>query len=222
MNYTRFFTPILALIIFAIASAQNPISIEPGEKPSYPKAQVSYTDFKELLLDVESKRANRLLCFDDWLAMSNEPNTIILDTRSAELYKEKHIKGAYNLPYTEFTQAALKRIIPDPNTRILIYCNNNFYGDPIFFASKKSRPNDPNPGLSFAKNQKPRMLALNIPTYITLFGYGYENIYELDEFLSVRDPRVEFHPTLEKNALRYGFQPVPMPSPTTEGSSASN
>ena len=41
-------------------------------------------------------------------------------------------------------------------------------------------------------NRKPVMLALNIPTFINLYGYGYKNIYELDELVRVDDPRIEF------------------------------
>ena len=46
-----------------------------------------------------------------------------------------------------------------------------------------------------AQQEKPRMLALNIPTYINLYGYGYRNVYELNELVGVRDPRVEFEGT---------------------------
>lgn len=44
-------------------------------------------------------------------------------------------------------------------------------------------------------NQKPIMLALNIPTYINLYGYGYRNIYELDELVNVNDSRISFEGT---------------------------
>jgi hypothetical protein len=36
------------------------------------------------------------------------------------------------------------------------------------------------------------MMALNIPTYITLYGYGYRNVYELNELVKVSDPRITF------------------------------
>lgn len=35
-------------------------------------------------------------------------------------------------------------------------------------------------------------LALNIPTFINLYGYGYKNIYELGDMISVDDPRIRF------------------------------
>ena len=38
-------------------------------------------------------------------------------------------------------------------------------------------------------------LALNIPTYINLYGYGYQNIYELSELVSIYDSRIQFEGT---------------------------
>lgn len=38
-------------------------------------------------------------------------------------------------------------------------------------------------------------LALNIPTYINLYGYGYKNVYELSELISVFDSRIQFEGT---------------------------
>lgn len=85
------------------------------------------------------------------------------------------------------------KLIPNPNTKILIYCNNNFNGDQINFASKIAVPKtNENEILG---NKKPVMLALNIPTYINLYGYGYKNIYELDELVNVNDQRVKFEGT---------------------------
>ncbi|MGB0743834.1 MAG: hypothetical protein ACPGSB_04845, partial [Opitutales bacterium] len=54
----------------------------------------------------------------------------------------------------------------------------------------------PRPGTvlsdEFAQQKKPLMMALNIPTYINLYGYGYRNVYELSELVDVNDPRIEF------------------------------
>jgi hypothetical protein len=43
-----------------------------------------------------------------------------------------------------------------------------------------------------ASQAKPLMMALNIPTYVNLYGYGYRNVYELHELVKVTDPRIEF------------------------------
>jgi hypothetical protein len=47
-----------------------------------------------------------------------------------------------------------------------------------------------------ASQSKPKMMALNIPTYINLYGYGYHNVYELNELVKVRDPRIAFEGTI--------------------------
>lgn len=164
------------------------------EQQPYPKALVDYDDFKNLVLEVETKRTNHLVSLDDFIKMSHENNTIILDTRSDFRYNRKHLKGAIHLDFTDFTQDNLYKLIPNPNTRILIYCNNNFDGDPIDFASKMFIPKNA-PETQILSNRKPVMLALNIPTHINLYGYGYKNVYELDELVHINDTRIKFEGT---------------------------
>lgn len=161
------------------------------EQQQYPKALVDYDDFKNLVVEVEKERANRLVSLDVFLKMSKESNTIILDSRSDFRYNRKHLKGALHLDFTDFTQDNLHQLIPDANTKILIYCNNNFDGDSIDFASKMSFPKNA-PETQILANRKPIMLALNIPTHINLYGYGYKNVYELDELVNINDPRIKF------------------------------
>lgn len=161
---------------------------------TYPKAKVSYDDFKELVLKVENIRAERLISFNQFLELQLDSNTVVLDTRSSEKYQRKHLKGAINLPFTEFTQATLRRLIPDTATTILIYCNNNFSGDEVFFPTKSYVPGRTGNYL-FLAERRPISLALNVPTYINLYGYGYRNIYELDELVEMNDSRVEFEGT---------------------------
>lgn len=166
-------------------------------KVDYPTSLASYSDFKSLVEVVEKHRAERLLSLDAFLAMSKKKNVIILDTRSDFRYNRKHLKGAIHLDYTDFTQDELNKLIPDPNTTILIYCNNNFEGDQIDFASKRFDPNA-KPKTSeteILSHRKPILLALNIPTYINLYGYGYENVYELNELVNVNDSRIKFEGT---------------------------
>ena len=139
----------------------------------YSKSLASYDDFKNLVTEVESHRAQRLISLDDFLKMSQEKNVLILDARSEFRYNRKHLKGAINLNFSDFTQNNLWDLVP-PNTKILIYCNNNFIGDQIDFQSKVSKPLS-SVETQILSNKKPVMLALNIPTYINLYGYGYKN-----------------------------------------------
>ncbi len=190
-----------AQVLFGAQTADLPI---PFQLPSqtageYPKARVSYEDFKELVAEVEPHRSARILSLDQFLQMSKQPNVMVLDTRSAFRYERIHIQGAKHLSFTDFTQANLAGVIPTPETTVLIYCNNNFDGNQIDFASKSApaRPSS-NRGLGsqVASQEKPVQLALNVPTYINLYGYGYQNVYELGELVKVTDPRIQFEGTM--------------------------
>lgn len=159
---------------------------------NYPQALVSFDDFKTLVADVEAHRQERLIDLDTFLKMSREKNTIILDSRSTFRFDRKHLRGAKHLSFTDFTQSNLDTLIPDRSTRILIYCNNNFDGDQVDFASKVAGPLPANRETQILSNRKPVMLALNIPTYVNLYGYGFRNVYELHELVSINDKRITF------------------------------
>lgn len=198
-NQFVFFSTILLCCFLSIKSISQSSETDTSST-NYPKALVSFSDFKNLMDEVESHRYQRLISLDTFLKMSEDPNTIILDTRSKDKFMSKHIKGAINLPFTEFTQRNLDRLIKDKNARILIYCNNNFDGDQVYFASKTSSTRS-----EFAPFRKPIMLALNIPTYLNLYGYGFKNVYELNELVHVKDQRIKFEgrsvPIVIKNII---------------------
>jgi rhodanese-related sulfurtransferase len=111
---------------------------------------------------------------DEFIRMSAEPGTIILDARSAAKFDELHVRGAINLSFPDINIASLAQAVPDKNTRILIYCNNNFYGDQSAFASKIPTA------------------SLNLSTYIALYNYGYHNVYELGPFIDLKKAKIAF------------------------------
>src|SRR5829696_6102515 len=74
-------------------------------------------------------RESRRLTEDEFITMAEEEGTVILDARSRKKYDELHIKGAINLSFPDITVKSLNTLLPDKNTRILIYCNNNFRGN---------------------------------------------------------------------------------------------
>ena len=135
---------------------------------------VDYQGFAKLVNKVSDYRSERLVDLRTFLAKADEPDAIILDTRSRDAYAAGHIEGAINLPFSEFTQEKLDALIGDKETPILIYCNNNFV--------------DNEPPVPLKRVE----LALNIPTFVNLYGYGYKNIYELSDMVSVTDPRIKF------------------------------
>ncbi len=99
-------------------------------------SKVDFDIFEKLTIEVNNYRKNRLINYSTFQKYTTEENTIILDARSKEMFDRKHVKGAINLNFSDFTQENLEAIIPTQKTRILIYCNNNFDDDPINFASK--------------------------------------------------------------------------------------
>ncbi len=177
----------LVSFIFCFVSAA-------AEEADYPIAKVSFEDYKNLVEKVEAHRADRLIDLDTFLKMSKKDGVIILDTRSKFRFDRIHVKGAVHLNFSDFTQANLAQLIPSPDTTILIYCNNNFEGNQRDFATKIVLPIVPKvtPTTQFAAQAKPRMMALNVPTYLNLYGYGYHNVYELHELVNVEDPRIAF------------------------------
>ena len=135
-------------------------------------AQINYSGFRDLTREVEAYRENRLVTLADFQRMARERNTIVLDARSAGAYADGHIDGAINLPFTDFTDQSLSGALRDPNVRILIYCNNNFSNNAQPVVLKRVE------------------LALNIQTFINLYGYGYRNVYELGDVVDFNDPAV--------------------------------
>jgi hypothetical protein len=182
-------TTLIAMKAFCFAVSLQFLSTMANTQPAF-EPQTSFEDFKQLLLEVEGFRNQRLLSLDTFLSMSTDANTIILDSRSDFRFDRKHVAHAKHLSFPDYTQENLEKLIPNKSTRILIYCNNNFTGDGIDFATKVVVA--PPGGNQFTSQQKPTMLALNIPTFITLYGYGYKNIFELGEVLDVKDPRLVF------------------------------
>lgn len=156
------------------------------------KAKVDFESYEKLVTEVKEHRKARLITVEEFNKMSKEKNVIILDARSDKMFERKHIKGAKHLNFCDFTQSNLARIIPGTDTKVLIYCNNNFEGDEINFASKAWRPKP-------AENKQELTLALNIPLYINLYGYGYRNVYELSELVNIFDGRLQYEGTSVKN-----------------------
>ncbi|TND09168.1 MAG: rhodanese-like protein [Bacteroidetes bacterium] len=154
---------------------------------------VNFDSYLELAEEVKPHREQRLVSLDKFLAMSKEEKVIILDTRSDSMYNAKHVKGAIHLNFSDFTQFNLAKLMPSPDTKILIYCNNNFENDQVYFATKGYNPPARMDGE--AVTETTLTLALNVPTYLNLYGYGYKNVYELNEMVSVSDPRITFEGT---------------------------
>ena len=125
-------------------------------------------------------RATRRVSEAEFIRMSRETGTVVLDARSSDKYDELHVKGAINLPFPDIAVASLAKTIPDKSTRILIYCNNNFSGAEGPFPTKIARA------------------SLNLSTYVSLYSYGYRNVYELGPQVDLASSQLTFESTRPK------------------------
>lgn len=142
-----------------------------------PNPQIDYAGFQRLAAEVSPYRETRLISHARFREMARDRRVLILDTRSREAFAEGHIEGAVNLPFTDFTAESLAATIgANHDRRILIYCNNNFRNN--------ARP----------VIRKVATVALNIQTFINLVGYGYRNVYELNDVIDFNDPAVRWVP----------------------------
>lgn len=135
---------------------------------------IDYDGFARNVAEVRQLREQRRLTEEEFARMAREPGTVVLDARSERLYRLRHVRGAASLSFPEFTAETLAAIIPTRETRVLIYCNNNFEGAPASMPVKAVAS------------------ALNVSTFVSLYTYGYRNVYELGPAIDVRRSRLEF------------------------------
>ena len=159
-----------ALVFAAAASAEAPTANPAIDMPGYLRVAV----------EAAAHREARRLTEAEFLDMSREPGTVVLDARSSEKYDELHVAGAVNLSFSDIAVDTLAQTLPDPSTRILIYCNNNFRGAEQPFPTKIP------------------VASLNLSTYIALYDYGYRNVYELGPLIDISVSRLE----LESGSVR--------------------
>jgi phage shock protein E len=138
---------------------------------------IDYGAFAANVATVAPLRESRRISEAQFVRMAREPGTVVLDARSERMYALRHVEGAVNLSFPEFTVATLARVIPSKNTRVLIYCNNNFIGAPESLAMKSLDS------------------ALNVSTFVSLHAYGYRDVYELGPSIDFRKTRLAFSGT---------------------------
>jgi Rhodanese-like domain len=135
---------------------------------------IDYSAFAANVAAVAPLREARRISEAEFMRMAREPGTVVLDARSERMYTRRHVKGAVNLSFPEFTETTLAKTIPNKGTRILIYCNNNFIGAPESLETKAPSS------------------ALNVSTFVSLHAYGYRNVYELGPEIDFPRSRLTF------------------------------
>ncbi|MDZ4727472.1 MAG: rhodanese-like domain-containing protein [Leptospira sp.] len=177
MKFKSLFGILIFLVCIGLVDAKSKKKKPNQRKVTEDKFQNQLIDYKEFqrIVDTSAEtRESHRLTEDKFLLMMKESGVIVLDARSESRYNLRHITGALNLPFTEFTETNLAKVIPSKKSKILIYCNNNFDGSPAAFAAKA-------PAAS-----------LNLSTYNSLRAYGYSEIFELGPLLDVEKTKIPF------------------------------
>jgi rhodanese-related sulfurtransferase len=164
------------IVLVALALAVTPSFVLAAPLVGFPIDNPAIDMDAHLRVSIEAARHREThrLSEADFIRRSREPDVVVLDARSREKYDELHVKGAVNLSFPDIAVESLARLIPDKNTPILIYCNNNFTGNESAFASKVAPA------------------SLNLSTFITLYIYGYRNMWELGPRIELEKSQLEF------------------------------
>jgi hypothetical protein len=153
------------------------VCITNGLAEPIPNRLIDYKEFQKIVASSAAERESHRLTEAQFAQAMADKQTVLLDARTTSKFELRHIRGAVNLLFTDFTAETLAKAIPTKGAKILIYCNNNFEGSPVSFASKA-------PSAS-----------LNISTYVSLRSYGYTNIYELGPLLDIHATSIPFEGT---------------------------
>jgi len=162
------------VLFAAVAVLSLSVTLMAQEKAALVNPAIDMEGYLHISAEAAKYRESRRLTEDEFIKIAREKGTVILDARSREKYNELHIKGAVNLSFPDITVESLKTLLPDKNTRILIYCNNNFQNAEKPFPAKMAAA------------------SLNLSTYIALYTYGYRNVYELGPLLDIDKSKIEF------------------------------
>lgn len=176
----------IALAVFAAVTIHHESSAgAPAKLPAsaIPNPSIDMAGYLKVANDAALYRESHRVTEQEFLRMSKEPGTIVLDARSKEKFDELHVKGAINLSFPDIAIPTLAQKLPDKAARILIYCNNNFKGNPSAFMPKAATA------------------SLNLSTYIALYNYGYRNVYELGPLIDLNSTILALEPTESARAI---------------------
>ncbi len=182
----------LFFVLLAVVAApqQSPPPPTAHSQQALANPQIDYAKFLKVAKQVQPYRERRRVTEQQFLKLAAEKGTLILDTRSERAFNEVHLKGAVHLNFSDITSKSLAKTLGDKNTRVLIYCNNNF------------RTEEP------ALAMKAATAALNIPTFVTLYAYGYKNLYELGPVVDPKTSRLRLEGSAIKAAGKAGLPSV--------------
>lgn len=146
---------------------------------------------------------------DAFIRLSREPGTVVLDVSDGETYRLLHVAGARHLTWQELADAdAVGKVLPDRETRILIYENNNYRTVRRRFETHQS--------MAAEFSEERRSSGENVAVCRALQRHGYRHIYELAPY--VRIDRSQLPLVASMTAVELGqpveFRLLAVPTPT--------
>ena len=166
-----------AMLVFALPAGGEPhpaLRVATPADTALSNPAIDMAGYLRVAAEAATYRSARRVSEGEFIRMSREPGTIVLDARSLDKYDELHIRGARHLGFTDITASSLDAVIPNRDARVLIYCDNNFDNADGAFPRKMANA------------------SLNLSTFIALYTYGYRNIYELAPLIDIHHTRLEF------------------------------
>ena len=165
----------LVLFVFGASLALGAICQASDQAPKPPvNPAIDMPGYLQVSAEAAKHRESRRVSEAEFIRLSQQRCTVILDARSKAKYDLLHIAGAVHLNFSDITVESLQRLLPNKNVPILIYCNNNFKNSEEAFPSKLPTA------------------SLNLSTFIALYNYGYRNVYELAPLLDPNTSKLQF------------------------------
>lgn len=174
------------------AADPQPPGTPPPQANVPPNPNIDPDGFVKNATAAMKHRESRRLSEEDFIKMSAEEGVIVLDARSKEMYDLLHVKGAINLSFPDIDAVSVKKVLPNKDAKILIYCNNNFTPAPGVNNGQgqpNAKPADPKIERAFRPKSAPA--SLNLSTQAALFQYGYKNVYELGPLVDPAKTKLE-------------------------------
>ena len=140
MSPTNILVALLVLLSLAARADSPPVLIEIKPQDFYQRASATPPT------EISAKQLS------DWLI---EESVVLIDLRAKESYDAAHIRGAINLAIESLTTENLQKIVPNSDSRIVVYCANNF--------------------------MPTRMIALTTLGYPAIEQLGYRNVHRLED-----------------------------------------
>jgi rhodanese-related sulfurtransferase len=180
----------LAANLAGSTAAQQQQAVPPPAPKAPANPAIDMSGYLRTAQEAAKHRETHRVTEQEFIKMMGEKGTIVLDARSKEMFDRFHVKGAINLSFPNIDMESLPKLLPDKNARILIYCNNNFTNPAAPGAAGQG--NGVNAVAREAMRPKAPAAALNISTFIALYGYGYKNVYELAPLIEPAKSKLEF------------------------------